>query len=289
LKPFFSIIIPAYNAEATLEATLRSVGEQSCTDWELWVVDDGSNDGTVALVEQFSESFPPAQVRWLSQANRGLGAARNAGIQKAQGSYVALLDADDLWTEDKLVQCEKFLRASPECDLLYHQVVSFGLGQERVRQAYPVGSAAQLLERGNPIVPSATLLRRSTALAQPFAEEPEYHGAEDLELWLRLLHQQACLYYWPEVLTRYRETGGMHNRLQEHLEHTLAVIEAGYQKGYYRRITVEKARQRKFYEAGRYCQKRGDHHGASYYFSLADARSVKLTGLKILNALGIRY
>lgn len=95
--PTVSVIIPAYNAEAYVGEAIRSVLAQSFRDVELLVVDDGSTDGTAAVVQGFGPG-----VRYLYQPNAGLPAARNAGIRLARGAIIAFLDADDLWLPDFL-------------------------------------------------------------------------------------------------------------------------------------------------------------------------------------------
>lgn len=281
--------MPVFNAATTLEEAVQSVVAQTDASWELLLVNDGSTDGSAELIDELIEQYPGCAITVIQQENKGLGAARNAAIMQATGRYIALLDADDSWQEEKLAQCRQFIEATPECDVLYHKVETFGLRHARVRQAHAVNEMDDLLVRGNPIVPSACAVRAELLQEQLFSVEERFHGAEDLELWLRLLHEGAQFFYWPEVLGYYREAGGMSTRIKEHLRNVLEVLEEGYKRGYFYRLTVEKARQRKFYEAGRFFQKRGAHYEASYYFSLGDARSVKLSGLKILNALGIRY
>ncbi len=88
----FSVVIPAYNREAYLADTLRSVFSQTCTDYEVIVVDDASRDATVAVARSFGD-----RVRVFEQPNSGPGVARNLGIRHARGEYVAFLDSDDLW------------------------------------------------------------------------------------------------------------------------------------------------------------------------------------------------
>ncbi|MFN0010117.1 MAG: glycosyltransferase family 2 protein [Phycisphaerales bacterium] len=88
----FSVVIPSYNREAYIGATLRSVFAQTCEDYEVIVVDDASTDGTTGVVRGFGE-----RVRLFEQPNSGPGAARNLGIEQARGEYVVFLDSDDLW------------------------------------------------------------------------------------------------------------------------------------------------------------------------------------------------
>jgi len=97
-SPLVSVIIPAYNATRTLEATVRSALQQSVSDLEVVIVDDGSKDETFAL----ASSFTDPRIRVLRKPNGGVASARNVGIRAAQGKYVAILDSDDLWVPDKL-------------------------------------------------------------------------------------------------------------------------------------------------------------------------------------------
>ena len=90
--PFFSVIVPVYNRENIIENTLKSIFDQSYEDFEVIVVDDGSSDGTVQVLREYSDS-----IIILEQENAGPGAARNYGLQSAKGRYVAFLDSDDLW------------------------------------------------------------------------------------------------------------------------------------------------------------------------------------------------
>lgn len=90
--PLFSVIIPTYNRAELVSATLQSVLAQRLQDFEVLVVDDGSTDGTVAVVKSFAD-----RVRLLQQANKGPGSARNRAADRATGQYLAFLDSDDVW------------------------------------------------------------------------------------------------------------------------------------------------------------------------------------------------
>ncbi len=97
--PFFSIIIPLFNKEEYISHTMQSILDQSFTDFEVVVVDDGSTDDSVSKLSRFKDDH----IRIIPHiTNRGVSAARNTGIQNAKGEIVALLDADDLWAEDHL-------------------------------------------------------------------------------------------------------------------------------------------------------------------------------------------
>ena len=96
-----SVVIPMYNAERTILRAIESVRAQTYTAWELILIDDGSTDGTLPLVEDYVARYGlPAVV--VSRENRGVSHTRNEGIRLAQGGYVAFLDADDVWMPRKL-------------------------------------------------------------------------------------------------------------------------------------------------------------------------------------------
>ena len=96
--PKISVIIPYYNAEKYISRTIQSVLNQTCSDFEIILVDDGSIDRGVEICKAFNDP----RIKIVRQANRGLPGARNTGIRHAQCDYIALLDSDDLWSPHKL-------------------------------------------------------------------------------------------------------------------------------------------------------------------------------------------
>jgi glycosyltransferase involved in cell wall biosynthesis len=109
--PRVSVIVPAYNAQAHLRNALETVLAQSYRDYELIVVDDGSNDATRTI----AESYPA--VRYVGKENGGVAHARNCGVQHARGELIAFLDADDQWHPGKLAAQVALMDRHPECDL----------------------------------------------------------------------------------------------------------------------------------------------------------------------------
>jgi glycosyltransferase involved in cell wall biosynthesis len=288
-KYFYSIIIPAYNAEKSIVRCLNSVSSQNFSDYELLLVNDGSLDATLSLVEEWRDQNAHIAMLIINQGNEGLGAARNKAIKAAKGQFCALLDADDYWDSNKLASCYSFLNKSPECDVLYHEVLNVGLNGEKKRNVFALSSASDLMLKGCPIVPSATILCTETAQVFPFSTEAKFHGSEDLYLWLELLAAGKSFYFWPEAISYYQETGGMSSRIDEHLKKVENVYEHFYQQGLYNRLKFEQALQRKWYEAARFYQKRGQHHYADRYYAMADGKSLKVFTLKIMNRLGLNY
>lgn len=108
-----SVVIPLYNKRGTVARAIQSVLGQSFRDFEIVIVNDGSTDNSVDEVERISDP----RIRLINQANAGVSAARNKGIEEAKGEYVALLDADDGWDSDYLATQMRLAEANPQCDV----------------------------------------------------------------------------------------------------------------------------------------------------------------------------
>ncbi len=106
-NPFFSVVIPLYNRAHIIEKTIASVLQQTCQDFEIIVVDDGSKDNPQPVIEAIGD----ARIRYIHQPNAGASAARNNGIDHAQGKYVAFLDSDDTWLPQHLAQATPVLQS----------------------------------------------------------------------------------------------------------------------------------------------------------------------------------
>ena len=118
-----SVIIPTYNREKTIRKSIESVLNQTYTDFELLIVDDGSKDNTKEIVEQYEDE----RIRLISYApNQGAAHARNIGILNAKGAYIAFHDSDDLMRSDRLERQLKFLKEQ-EADFVFARVHEYGL------------------------------------------------------------------------------------------------------------------------------------------------------------------
>lgn len=116
----FSIIMPAYNSSETIERAIRSVFNQSYTNWELVIVDDGSKDDTYAIANKMSEIN--SRIKVLQQSNSGPGIARNNAIDNATGDYIAFLDADDYWDESFLARVYERIRNN-KSDVVFYDLI----------------------------------------------------------------------------------------------------------------------------------------------------------------------
>lgn len=194
-EPRVSVVVPAYNATRTIAATLRSIQAQTFTDFELIVIDDGSSDGTKELVEEIARDEPRLALH--RQPNGGTAAARNAGIARARGEFVALLDNDDLWLPHYLESMTGALAAEPAAGFAYTDAWVLDDSTKRVRtktvlEFYPPvparGSAGELLRAliATNFVMSSVTARRAV-LEQVGGFAPEVSGVDDYDLWLRIL------------------------------------------------------------------------------------------------------
>jgi glycosyltransferase involved in cell wall biosynthesis len=203
--PLVSVVIPAFNAEYFIEKTLDSVIAQTYTDYEIVVVDDGSSDNTKKVVKEY---FARKQVcgQCIRQPNKKIAGARNTGIRAAQGSWIALLDHDDLWHKEKLEKVMSVLNRRPDIDLLCHNehICKNGV-VVRVTQNYRKGYTKfeELLFKGNSLSPSAVVLRKNLfEIAGGFDEDPDLNTVEDYDFWLRV-SRVAKIRYLNEELGSY--------------------------------------------------------------------------------------
>lgn len=199
--PIVSVITPAYDAARFIEAAIRSVQEQTFRDWEMIVVDDGSRDETRAIVERLRAADPRVQLV-ASSGNRGAAEARNAGLERARGRYVAFLDSDDLWLPHKLERQLEFMRARDAgfCFAEYSYIDEDGVRiGRRVRVPASVGYE-DLLK--NTIIGCLTVVldrERTGPLRMPALSQHE-----DLSLWFALLKRGLRAQGIQEELALYR-------------------------------------------------------------------------------------
>jgi glycosyltransferase involved in cell wall biosynthesis len=183
--PAISVIIPAYNYARYLPAALNSVSEQSFTDWECIVVDDGSTDETKVLVSDFISKHPDQQFRYVYIQNAGTSAAKNTGIDLARGRYIQFLDADDLLSREKL-SIQYAIITARECALVFSKALFFNDGQEaqEFSNHYPKGFLAEAtLENG--ILLAALVKNNVVTISSPLVHKHLLVAAGNFQLDLR--------------------------------------------------------------------------------------------------------
>ncbi|MDQ2668445.1 MAG: glycosyltransferase, partial [Gemmatimonadota bacterium] len=208
-SPRVSVIIPAYETAPFIVETLESVFAQTFDDYEVIVVNDGSPD--TALLERVLQPFRE-RICYIAQENKGVSAARNAGLRVARGPYAAMLDSDDKWYPEYLASQVAVLDAEPEVHVVYCDVVQFderGLRPKRLSEILPMGgdvSFQRVLARECQV--NGQAMARRDSLLQLGGYDENIPTGEDFELWLRVLKAGKRIAYNDRVLAQYRVREG---------------------------------------------------------------------------------
>jgi glycosyltransferase involved in cell wall biosynthesis len=207
--PPVSVVIAAYNVSEYIGETLASVFAQTFKDYEVIVVNDGSEDSA-----ELERVLTPCRERvvYLTQGNQGLASARNAGLRAARGLYAAFLDADDLWEPDYLKEQVAFIEGGGY-DLVYTDALLFGdpaFDGRRFMEIAPSegGVTFESLMRGECNVIGSGVLARKQALFDAGLFDVSLRNAQDFDLWVRMALGGARLAYQRKVLVRYRYREG---------------------------------------------------------------------------------
>jgi glycosyltransferase involved in cell wall biosynthesis len=268
-KPLVSVIIPTYNRGWIIQEAIDSVLDQDFNDYELIVVDDGSQDDTLEILENYGNA-----IAIVHQPNRGVSAARNRGIRVAAGRLIAFLDSDDRWLPQKLSIQVKFFAENP--DALIHQTQEIWI--RNGRRVNPKKRhhkfSGMIFERSLALClvsPSAVMIeKRLFDIVGVFDEQ--LPACEDYDLWLRI----SCRYPVhltdsPLVIKR----GGHADQLSKaagldkyRIQSLVKIIKSGLlsARQYQAAITTLQGKCR-VYAGG--CRRRGRQKEAEYYFSLA--------------------
>jgi teichuronic acid biosynthesis glycosyltransferase TuaG len=199
--PVVTVIMPAYNVERFIGQAIDSVRNQTFTDWQLLVLDDGSRDGTCDVVQKRAEE--DSRIRLLrNEQNMGVAKTRNRGFELCTSPYVALLDSDDVWHPAKLERQLEVMRATG-ADVCYTSYGIMDASGEKVKQDYLVPEQTDFsgLLKENVIGCSTVMLRGDVVKKYRF--ETNLHH-EDYALWLKLTHDGCQAAGCPEVLVNWR-------------------------------------------------------------------------------------
>lgn len=217
-SPLVSVIIPTYNAESLIERTLNSVLSQTYVNIDVVVIDDGSSDRTPEIVRAIAQK--DSRIRLLQQPNAGVAAARNLGIQQAQGKFIAPIDADDLWYPDAMAKLvAQFQEIRPDVGVVYAWSIDID------EQDQPTGGFHAATIAGNVYKTlichnflgnaSATLIRKACLDAiggyDTKLKAQKAQGCEDWDLYLRLAEHYKFGVV-PEFLIGYRKVANSMSR-----------------------------------------------------------------------------
>jgi glycosyltransferase involved in cell wall biosynthesis len=205
-----SVIMPCYNASQFIKESIESVLSQTYENWELIIVDDGSTDSTAEITKMYVDV--DNRIQYWYQANGKQGKARNLGISKSKGAYLAFLDADDLWLPEKLaIQIEDILEK--KVNLVFADSYFFNDDEVRdvskkmnvKKELFSGEKSIQLFLEGNRIPILTVLVKKEKVLeVGGFSEVLNIQNAEDYHLWLKLLLSDCVFYSSDAILAKYR-------------------------------------------------------------------------------------
>lgn len=187
----FSIVIPLYNKQNCIRETLRSVFNQSYTDFEVLVVDDGSTDGSLDVVKEFNDE----RLRIIEKPNSGVSATRNEGIRAAANEWIAFLDADDIWTSFHLETLVKVHNQHPKAEVLCSNYETFSSNEnyvdklEKIEQkmtCFIVKDFYLRLLSGKHVIWSSTAVVRKDCFEKVGWFDERLIKGEDLDCWAKL-------------------------------------------------------------------------------------------------------
>ena len=192
-----SIITPVYNAENYIEETIKSVLDQSYDDWEWILVDDGSSDRSVEIIEQSRDP----RIRLIRQQNSGAAAARNRGIKAAKGRYIAFLDADDIWYPNRLTNSLQYMQKH-DAGFVF---TAYEFGDENAK---PTGKMVRVPKKltykkalARTVIFTSTVLIDTKKIGKPHMPDV---GSEDTATWWSILKRGVTAYGLDQPLVIYR-------------------------------------------------------------------------------------
>lgn len=198
-----SIVVPCYKQAHFLDDCLTSVLQQSHTEWECIVVNDGSPDNTAEVAEKWCKR--DTRFRLLNKENGGLSSARNAGIRDSSAEFIVALDSDDKLDPKHLEHCLKHLLANPAAGAVTPYVRSFGISTYEWK---PTGGDLVTFLSSNQAIGAGSMFYRRIYDEIGGYDETERRGFEDWDFWIRLTAKGYLVDVVPEFLLLYRRTGG---------------------------------------------------------------------------------
>lgn len=271
--PLFTVVVTTHNRSQLLPRAVDCVLAQTCGDFEVLVIDNGSTDGTPEVMRRYTDlrltyirNDPPTT---------SCDQPRNRCLARARGAYIAFLDDDDLWYPDKLLRVKEAFAAHPDAAAVCHYE-NLRVGDRLAGVLRHGPWSEQLFERllyeRNCLSSCATTLRTDVLRAlNGFTLDPEMDGVADYDLWLRLASQQLKVHFIEEPLGEFCETGTnlsvVDPRMSVRLAHIVKVHLLAYEQ---RRLWRLSRRgmwrlMQMYFCAFRHCSRSGDYWNAARY------------------------
>jgi glycosyltransferase involved in cell wall biosynthesis len=269
-KPLVSVIIPTYNRDWIVGEAIDSVLDQDFDDYELMVVDDGSDDRTPQILAAYGN-----RITVLHQPNRGVSAARNRGIAAAAGRLIAFLDSDDLWLPQKLSTQARFFAENPDAVINQTEERWIRNGVRVNPKKRHLKFSGMIFERSLALClvsPSAVMIKKSLFDTVGVFDE-DLPACEDYDLWLRISCRYPVHLIDTELIVK---RGGHADQLsrapgldQYRIQSLMKLLESNLLAPQQQQAVMATLKEKCDIYAGG-CQKRGRPAEAQYYYQLAD-------------------
>lgn len=219
---FFSIIIPCYNVEKSIDKTIESINIQTFRDFEVIFVNDGSLDNTLNIIKSYKFNF---SYKIIDQKNKKIGAARNIAINNCNGKYLSFLDADDYWHKDKLAITFNELNNNDIDIICHNELMIDAIANKKIKLFHgKYNNFRDLFYKGNCLSTSAVTVKRELVLnLKGFSEDLRINGVEDYDLWIRIYMETSKIKFIPQFLGFYIINGSNISRQSEYLNKLISL------------------------------------------------------------------
>jgi len=222
-SPFVSVVTPSYNQAEFIEDTIRSVIDQDGDDVEHVVVDGGSDDGTVGILEEYEDRY---DLRWVSESDRGQTHAINKGIRMSDGDWIGWLNSDDMYSEDAVDCLDRATSRYPDADVVYGDLRFVDRDGEEIFRRYHTRPSSFIQSYYTPFTGNHCTFFRSRVFEELGVLNEDLEFAMDIDLYTRILESDMNCVHYPSVMGEHRihddaKTGEHHDAMREEMHELL--------------------------------------------------------------------
>lgn len=202
--PRVSVLMSAYNSEKYIAEAIESILNQTFTDFEFIIINDGSTDNTAKIISDYAKS--DKRIKFIdNKKNAGLIAALNQGLDFCRGEYIARMDSDDISLPERFAKQVKYMDQHPECGALSTWANKFGpnITKDKILTYIPTVKLLDFLVYGDKVLNPGSMVRRSVLVDNNIKYNPEYKYAEDYAFWIEVV-KHAEIHNLQEILLKYR-------------------------------------------------------------------------------------